>query len=69
MDLPQHDRAKASKLKVLIKKLKDKRIHDNLILLRLTFPIIVLESLRRIARWVVFADITFCQACQHHTIT
>ena len=59
MDLPQHDRAKASKLKVLIKKLKDKRIHDNLILLRLTFPIIVLESLRRIARWVVFADITF----------
>jgi hypothetical protein len=37
------------------KKLKDKRIHDNLILLRGTFSIIVLESLRRIARWVMFA--------------
>ena len=41
------------------KKLKGKRIHDNLILLRVTFSIIVLESLRRIARWVVFAVITF----------
>ena len=41
------------------KKLKDKRIHDNLILLRVTFLIIVLESLRRIARWVVFAVISF----------
>ena len=41
------------------KKLKDKRIHDNLILLRVTFSIIVLESLRRIARWVVFAVISF----------
>ena len=39
--------------------LKDKRIHDNLILLRVTFSIIVLESLRRIARWVVFAVISF----------
>ena len=38
---------------------KDKRIHDNLILLRVTFSIIVLESLRRIARWVVFAVISF----------
>ena len=44
------------------KKLKDKRIHDNLILLRVTFSIIVLESLRRIARWVVFAVISlFCK--------
>ena len=42
-----------------IKELKDKRIHDNLILLRVTFSIIVLESLRRIARWVMFAVITF----------
>ena len=42
-----------------IKELKDKRIHDNLILLRVTFSTIVLESLRRIARWVVFAVITF----------
>ena len=41
------------------KKLKDKRIHDNLILLKVTFSIIVLESLRRIARWVVFAVISF----------
>ena len=41
------------------KKLKDKRSHDNLILLRVTFSIIVLESLRRIARWVVFAVISF----------
>ena len=41
------------------KKLKDKRIYDNLILLRVTFSIIVLESLRRIARWVVFAVISF----------
>ena len=40
------------------KKLEDKRIHDNLILLRVvTFSIIVLKSLRRIARWVVFAVI------------
>ena len=44
------------------KKLKDKRIHDNLILLRVTFSIIVLESLRKIARWVVFAAIScFCK--------
>ena len=44
------------------KKLKDKRIHDNLILLRVTFSIIVLESLRRIARWVVFAVLSsFCK--------
>ena len=28
-------------------------------MLRVTFSIIVLESLRRIARWVVFAVITF----------
>lgn len=35
-------------------------------MLRGTFSIIVLESLRRITRWVVFA---FCLACQHHTIT
>ena len=41
------------------KNLKVKRIHDNLILLRVTFSIIVLESLRRIARWVVFAVISF----------
>ena len=41
------------------KKLKDKRIHDNLILLRMTLSILVLESLRRIARWVVFAVISF----------
>ena len=41
------------------KKLKDIRIDDNLILLRVTFSIIVLESLRRIARWVVFAVISF----------
>ena len=41
------------------KKLKDKRIHDHLILLRVTFSIIVLESLRTIARWVVFAVISF----------
>ena len=32
------------------KKLEDKRIHDNLILLRVTFSIILLESLRTIAR-------------------
>ena len=61
MVLSLRDRAKASILKVFTeetsmkKKLKDKRIHDNLILLRGTFSIIVLESLRRIARWVMFA--------------
>ena len=49
----------AKVFKELIKELKDKRIHNNLILLRVTFSIIVLESLRRIARWVVFAVITF----------
>ena len=60
MVLSSRDRVKSSKQKSSKrKKLKDKRIHDNLILLRVTFSIIVLESLRRIARWVVFADITF----------
>ena len=42
-----------------IKEFKGKRILDNLILLRVTFSIIVFESLRRIARWVVFAVISF----------
>ena len=52
------------------KKLEDKRIHDKLILLRVTFSIIVLESLRRIARWVVFAVYIFLlQTCLHQTIT
>ena len=52
------------------KKRKDKRIHDNLILLRVTFSIIVLDSSRRKARWVVFAVIAFfCKLCQHYTIT
>ena len=41
------------------KKLKEKRIHVNLILLRVTFSIIVLKSLRRIARRMVFALISF----------
>jgi hypothetical protein len=60
MVMSLRDRAKSFQTKSLQrKKLKDKRIHDNLILLRLTFSIIVLESLRRIARWVVLADITF----------
>ena len=60
MVLPSRDRVKSSQHKSSKKKeLKDKRIHDNLILLRVTFSIIVFESLRRIARWVVFAVITF----------
>ena len=60
MVLPSRDRVKSSKQKSSrIKELKDKRIHDNLILLRVTFSIILLESLRRIARWVVFAVISF----------
>ena len=59
MVLSLRDRVKSSKQKSSTKKLKDKRIHDNLILLRVTFSIIVLESLRRIARWVVFAVISF----------
>ena len=59
MVLSSRDRVKSSKQKSSEKKLKDKRIHDNLILLRVTFSIIVLESLRRIARWVVFAVISF----------
>ena len=58
MVLSLRDRVKSSKQKSS-EKLKDKRIHDNLILLRVTFSIIVLESLRRIARWVVFAVISF----------
>ena len=59
MVLSSRDRVKSSKQKSSKKKLKDKRIHDNLILLRVTFSIIVLESLRRIARWVVFAVLSF----------
>ena len=60
MVLSSRDRVKSFKQKSSKwKKLKDKRIHNNLILLRVTFSIIVLESLRRIARWVVFAGITF----------
>ena len=60
MVLPSRDRVNLlSKSLQRIKDLKDKRIHDNLILLRVTFSLIVLESLRRIARWVVFAVITF----------
>ena len=63
MVLPSRDCANFSKQKSSKnKKLKDKRIHDNLILLKVTFSIIILESLRRIARWVVFAVITlFCK--------
>ena len=71
MVLSSRDRVKSSKQKSLKRKnLKMKRIHDNLILLRVTFSIIVLESLRRIARWVVFADITFfgnLPTPHHHT--
>ena len=60
MVLPSRDRVKSSKQKSSKnKELKDKRVHDNSILLRVTFSIIVLESLRKIARWVVFAVITF----------
>ena len=60
MVLPSRDHVKSSKQSLRrIKELKDKRIHDNLILLRVTFSIIVLESLRRIGRWVVFAVISF----------
>ena len=59
MVLSSRDRVKSSKQKSSKKKLKDKRIHDNLILLRVTFSINALESLRRIARWVVFAVISF----------
>ena len=60
MVLSSRDRVKSSKQKSSKrKKLKDKRIHDNLILLRVTFSIIILESLRRIARWVMFAVIPF----------
>ena len=61
MVLPSRDPVKSSKQKSSKNKknFKDKRIHDNLILLRVTFSIIVLESLRRTARWVVFAVITF----------
>ena len=71
MVLSSRDRVKSFKQKSSKrKKLKDKRIHDNLILLRVTFSIIVLESLRRIARWVVFAVISILLlTCQHHTIT
>ena len=60
MVLPSRDRVKSSKQSLQrIKELKDKIIHDNLIFLRVTFSIIILESLRRIARWVVFAVISF----------
>ena len=60
MVLPSRDHVKSSKQSLQrIKELKDKRIHNNLILLRVTFSIIVLESLRRIARWVAFAVISF----------
>ena len=63
MVLSSRDRVKSSKQKSSKrKKLKDKRIHDNLILLRVTFSIIVFESLRRIARWVAIAVISsFCK--------
>ena len=51
-----------------VKESKDKGIHDNLILLKVTFSIIVLESLRRITRWVVFAVITFfCKLASANT--
>ena len=60
MVLSSRDRVKSSKQKSSKRKnLKIKEFHDNLILLRVTFSIIVLESLRRIARWVVFAVISF----------
>ena len=56
MVLPSRDRVKSSNRSLQrIKELKDKRIHDNLILLGMTFSRIVIESLRRLARWVVFA--------------
>ena len=60
MVLSSRDRVKSSQQKSSKnKKLIDKRIHDNLILLRVTFSIIVLESLRRIDRSVVFTVISF----------
>ena len=60
MVLPSLDHVKSFKQKSSRnKELKDKRIHNNLILLGVTFAIIVLESVRRIARWVVFAVISF----------
>ena len=62
MVLSSRDCVKSSKQNSLKEKLKDKRIHDNLLLLRVTFSIIVLESLKRIATWVVFAVISlFCK--------
>ena len=66
MVLSLRDRMKASKQKSSKKKLKDKRIHDNLILLRQSFPTIVLESLRRIARWAGLA-LTLLPTPHHHT--
>ena len=67
MVLSLRDRMKASKQKFFKeKKLKDKRIHDNLILLRQSFPIIVLESLRRIARWTGLA-LSLLPTLHHHT--
>ena len=39
MVLSSRDRVKSSKQKSSTEKLKDKRIHDNLILLRVTFSI------------------------------
>ena len=60
MILSSRDHVKSSKQKsAKRKKLEDKKIHENLILLRVTFSISVFKSLRRIARWVVFAVISF----------